>query len=125
MAEEARLESVCTPKGYREFESRSLRKALIDSQLLRSWLFSYAADGGAISNDCGKLLSGLAEIRKMQTLEVHLITEKCLRDSSRHYRLKRTFSITSILRVFGSARPIIVSQSRSSAGSILFITAFW
>ena len=26
MAEEARLESVCTPKGYREFESRSLRK---------------------------------------------------------------------------------------------------
>ena len=25
MAEEARLESVCTPKGYREFESRSLR----------------------------------------------------------------------------------------------------
>ena len=26
VAEEARLESVCTPKGYREFESRSLRK---------------------------------------------------------------------------------------------------
>ena len=25
VAEEARLESVCTPKGYREFESRSLR----------------------------------------------------------------------------------------------------
>ena len=25
MAEEARLESVYTPKGYREFESRSLR----------------------------------------------------------------------------------------------------
>ena len=28
MAEEARLESVCTPKGYREFESRSLRKTM-------------------------------------------------------------------------------------------------
>ena len=26
VAEEARLESVCTPKGYREFESRSFRK---------------------------------------------------------------------------------------------------
>ena len=26
MAEEARLESVCAPKAYREFESRSLRK---------------------------------------------------------------------------------------------------
>ena len=26
MAEEARLESVYTPKGYHEFESRSLRK---------------------------------------------------------------------------------------------------
>ena len=25
VAEEARLESVCTPKGYREFESRSLQ----------------------------------------------------------------------------------------------------
>ena len=29
MAEEARLESVYTPKGYREFESPSLRKAKI------------------------------------------------------------------------------------------------
>ena len=26
VAEEARLESVCAPKAYREFESRSLRK---------------------------------------------------------------------------------------------------
>ena len=33
MAEEARLESVCTPKGYREFESRSLRKDMIHSRL--------------------------------------------------------------------------------------------
>ena len=28
MAEEARLESVCTPKAYRGFESRSLRNIL-------------------------------------------------------------------------------------------------
>ena len=34
MAEEARLESVCTPKGYREFESRSLRKSLDVAQLV-------------------------------------------------------------------------------------------
>ena len=30
MAEEARLESVYTPKGYPEFESRSLRKNCIE-----------------------------------------------------------------------------------------------
>ena len=33
VAEEARLESVCTPKGYREFESRSLRKNPLQSVL--------------------------------------------------------------------------------------------
>ena len=32
VAEEARLESVYTPKGYREFESRSLRKTLKSSR---------------------------------------------------------------------------------------------
>ena len=36
MAEEARLESVYTPKAYREFESRSLRK---NSVLHNSALF--------------------------------------------------------------------------------------
>ena len=33
MAEEARLESVYTPKGYPEFESRSLRPKLLEFQL--------------------------------------------------------------------------------------------
>ena len=39
MAEEARLESVYTPKAYREFESRSLRK---NSALHNSALFFYS-----------------------------------------------------------------------------------
>ena len=41
MAEEARLESVYTPKAYREFESRSLRK---NSVLHNSALFFYFQD---------------------------------------------------------------------------------
>ena len=47
VAEEARLESVCTPKGYREFESRSLRNPLRGNaaQRVSAGLFWYAADG--------------------------------------------------------------------------------
>ncbi len=44
MAEEARLESVYTPKGYPEFESRSLRKIIIEyesSKQKACWIFCY------------------------------------------------------------------------------------
>ncbi len=39
MAEEARLESVYTPKGYPEFESRSLRKVKYSELVILSNLF--------------------------------------------------------------------------------------
>ncbi len=44
VAEEARLESVYTPKGYPEFESRSLRKIIIEyesSKQKACWIFCY------------------------------------------------------------------------------------
>ncbi len=40
MAEEARLESVYTPKAYPEFESRSLRKKRVEIQNLFNAFFT-------------------------------------------------------------------------------------
>ena len=56
MAEEARLESVYTPKAYREFESRSLRK---NSVLHNSALFFYLQDSQK---------SPLAQTEKRETI---------------------------------------------------------
>ena len=50
VAEEARLESVCTPKGYREFESRSLRSQQQPSAN-SAGLFWYAADASSLVDD--------------------------------------------------------------------------
>ena len=56
MAEEARLESVYTPKAYREFESRSLRK---NSVLHNSALFFYFQDSQK---------SPMAQTKKRETI---------------------------------------------------------
>ena len=45
MAEEARLESVCTPKGYREFESRSLRFIFGQKPLLSTFRGGFSCFG--------------------------------------------------------------------------------
>ena len=63
MAEEARLESVCTPKGYREFESRSLRKDIPTAGCESSWLFLFVdprklAFGGPQKENSRPALSG-------------------------------------------------------------------
>ena len=41
MAEEARLESVYTPKAYPEFESRSLRKKKVENQRIIIWFSAF------------------------------------------------------------------------------------
>ena len=51
MAEEARLESVCTPKGYREFESRSLRKNDSQPAAKAASCFRHTADASSLVDD--------------------------------------------------------------------------
>ena len=49
VAEEARLESVCTPKGYREFESRSLRFIFGQKPLLSTFRGGFLVYGSKIN----------------------------------------------------------------------------
>ena len=78
MAEEARLESVYTPKAYREFESRSLRK---NSVLHNSALFFYFQDSQkspmAQTKKNGKQYAAsrlLSFLRRLSPSKIHTYT---------------------------------------------------
>ena len=50
VAEEARLESVYTPKAYPEFESRSLRKLPMEARHIFFWRDGRVVDCGGLEN---------------------------------------------------------------------------